>query len=209
MTMSRTVALLCSLTCLLVVACDDASEPRPSQDAGGPDVARDTTPAPPLDAARTGACPCSGSPNQRLNFPLECACGADPIANARTSTALNACGLTREMYGAQACGDGGHAVLQMTGCGKVALAAGGGFVSSIATYDMNTQRLVGFVETSDVGFGECRASQYRFGETLTPNSAGASGNCSQVQMCLVCGDRRLFHMIGFALPAELSACPAS
>jgi hypothetical protein len=201
----RLTMILMSLAGLVTAACDSGNEGAVDAGPGSMGDGSDDSP----ETASAGPCDCPSRPNQATDFPLSCACGTDGSARVKGDWTA-ACSTTPQTVKSAAC-DHGNAVVQITGCGKIAFMSGEGFSGKYTIHDTASNQLLGFTSYSDVCFGACEANRscYSFGDRLVHGQPGQFSDCapSQVQVCLLCGPpAQLAHASIITLPSPLPAC---
>jgi hypothetical protein len=203
----RLTMILMSLAGLVAGACDSGNDA--PVDAGPVSIGDGSVDGP--EAAPAGPCACPPRPNQASELPLSCACRTDGSARVEGGGDwTSACSATPQTVKSAAC-DRGNAVVQITGCGKMALMSSEGFYGSYTIHDAASERLLGFTSYSDVCFGACHDNRscYSFGDRMLHGQPGQFSDCapSQVQVCLLCGPpAKLAHGSIITLPSPLPAC---
>lgn len=126
-----------------------------------------------VDGAEASAeCACPTSGQRTAVHPLACASGYTPDPPSLA-----------DFDAQEVCSQGGT-VLRVAGCGLVSFATEG-YVGGSATFNEQSQDLVGFYSYSDIPFGRCAASgvsAYQYGQ-LGPSMS----SCPQITSCVVCG----------------------
>jgi hypothetical protein len=201
----RLTMILMSLAGLVVAACDSGNDA--AVDAGPGSSGDGSVDSP--EAAPADPCDCQPRRDQTLDVPLSCACGTDGFAGAGGDW-TTACSTTPQTVKSAACARG-DAVVQITGCGKIALMSSEGFSGKYTIHDAASERLLGFTSYSDACYGPCETYRncYSFGDRLLHGQPGHFSDCapSQVQVCLLCGPpARLAHGSIIVLPSPLPAC---